>query len=453
MDAVWGFISEVNDFVWGWPTLLLLSGAGVVLTVGLGFIQFRKFGFACRELIRGRKGDGSPGDISPFNSLMTAMSGTVGAGNIAGVAVAVSVGGPGALFYMWLIGLLGMATKYSECMLGAAYRQKASDGSYAGGPMFYMKNGIGGSLGKVLAVLYASALIVAGFGVGNMFQAKTISDVIASEWGIPTMATGAVLAVLVALVIIGGIKRIGEVVGKVVPTMIILYIASGLWVIATNIGEIGNALSTIFGAAFGLDAAAGGAVGGGIMLAMRQGFARGLFSNESGMGSAAIAHASAQTKDPIKQGHIAMLGTFIDTILVCTITGLSIVMTGVLTDGSADNLTGAQITAVAFGTGLSHVVVLALSLFVFTTVLAWYYYCERGLIYFGANSVAIRTYKAVWILVVFISTTTLLDLGNVILISDTLSAMMIYPNLIALLILAPVIFRKTNEYWRASESQ
>ena len=445
-EAISNFIGPINSFVWGPVTLTLLAFVGIYLTVGLKFIQFRKIGFAFGELKRGRKKDEDAGDITPFNSLMTALSGTVGTGNIAGVATAVFIGGPGALVYMWLIGLIGMATKYSECMLGAEYREKTPEGTYAGGPMYYMKNGIGGALGKKLGAIFAVVLLIAGFGIGNGVQSNSIASTMESALGINKLVTGVLLAVIVGLVIVGGIKRIGEVAGKIVPFMVVIYVLAGLMVILVNIGELGNAFATIFNSAFSGHAAAGGFAGATMKMAIQLGFARGVFSNESGMGSAAIAHASAQSKSPVRQAHIAMLGTFIDTIIVCTITGLAIVITGAYTSGA----TGANLTSTAFavtyGDAGKHIVNITLLFFVYTTILAWYFYCERGLNYFGASKTAINAYRAVWLAVVVIGATIQLDV--IWAFADTANAFMIYPNLIALLWLSPKIFNKTKEFWK-----
>ncbi len=445
MEAIAHLLNAVNGFVWGPVTLILLAFAGIYLTIGLRFIQFRKLKHAFSELLRGREKDEDSGDITPFNSLMTALSGTVGTGNIAGVATAVFFGGPGALVYMWLIGLIGMATKFSECMLGAEYREKTPEGHYAGGPMYYMKNGIGGPIGKTLGGFFAVVLLIAGFGIGNGVQANSIASTMEGTLGIPAFVTGIILAAVVGLVIIGGIKRIGDVAGKVVPFMIVLYVATGLFVILVNITELDNALKIIFSSAFSGHAAAGGFAGATMKMAIQLGFSRGVFSNESGLGSAAIAHAAAQTKSPVRQGHIAMLGTFIDTIIVCTITGIAIVITGAYTSGE----TGAALTSAAFATtygGLgSHIVNITLLFFVFTTILAWYFYCERALNYFGASKMMITAYRMIWLIVVVIGATA--ELNFVWTFADTANAFMFYPNIIALIWLSPRIFNKTREYW------
>ncbi|MCH9852314.1 MAG: sodium:alanine symporter family protein [Alphaproteobacteria bacterium] len=435
-----------ESIIWGPAMLICLGGAGLYLTLGLRFVQFRRLGHAFGEMLRGRGRDEEIGDITPFNSLMTAISGTVGTGNIVGVATAIFIGGPGALFYMWVIALFGMATKYSECMLGAEYREKTPEGLYAGGPMYYIKNGFGGNFGKILGGIVAVILVVAALGIGNSVQSNSLASTMQEAFGLPPLVTGIVLAIAVGLVIIGGIKRIGEVAGKIVPFMIVIYVIAGMIVILTNISEVGNAFVTIVSSAFTGSAALGGFTGATVMMAIQFGVARGVFSNESGLGSASIAHAAAQTKNPVRQAHIAMLGTFIDTIIICSITGLAIVVT----QSYGLGINGAPLTIAAFshtfgGLG-AHIVNIVLLFFVFTTIIAWYFYGERGLNYLGVNKNIITGYKTVWLSLVVLSASA--DLALVWTLSSAVLGLLVYPNVLALMVLSPKIFNKTKEYWQ-----
>ena len=439
-------LSAFENIIWGPAMLVFLGGAGLYLTFGLGFIQFRKLGYAFGELMRGRGRDEENGDITPFNSLMTALSGTVGTGNIVGVATAIFIGGPGALFYMWVIALFGMATKYSECLLGAEYREKTPEGLYAGGPMYYIKNGFGGNFGKILGGIVAVILVVAALGIGNSVQSNSLAATMNLAFGLPPFVTGIMLAILVGLVIIGGIKRIGEVAGKIVPLMILIYVFAGVIVILTHIAQVGNAFVTIFNSAFTGGAALGGFTGATVMMAMQSGVARGVFSNEAGLGSASIAHAAAQTKSPVRQAHIAMLGTFIDTIIICTITGLAIIVT----QSYGLGVNGAALTIAAFsdtfgGLG-AHIVNIVLMFFVFTTIIAWYFYGERGLNYLGVDKNIVNIYKAVWLILLVLSASA--DLALVWTLSSVVLGLLVYPNILALLVLSPKIFNKTKEYWQ-----
>ena len=445
MEALNGFLGAVNSFLWGPYTLAILAAAGIYLTVGLGFLQFRKLGYGFSQLFKKHENNDSIGDITPFASLMTALSATIGTGNIAGVATAIALGGPGAVFYMWLIALIGMATKYTECMLAVEYREKNDLGEYAGGPMYYIKKGIGGAFGNGLGKLWAVILLIAAFGIGNGVQSNSLADALDRTFAVPEYITGTVLAILVGIVIIGGIKRIANVASRLVPTMFVVYMIAGLIVIIVNIGEVGNAFALIFKHALGGDAAVGGAIGVGVAQAMRFGFARGVFSNEAGMGSAPIAHAAAQTKNPIDQAHIAMLGTFIDTILVCTVTALVIITSGAFaTDVSGVNLTIAGFESV-FGAAAGYIVTIALAVFVFTTIMGWNFYGERGLNFLGVGKQGILVYRVIWIGMIFFS--SFQSLGLVWNFSDSMNALMIYPNVIALVWLSPIVFRKTKEFW------
>ncbi len=445
MESLLNLFKAIDDAVWGPAMLVVLGCAGIYLTVGLRFIQFRKIGYAFSELFKQHENDDSLGDISPFKSLMTALSATVGTGNIAGVATAIFLGGPGAIFYMWMIALIGMATKYSECMLGVEYREKNENGEHLGGPMYYMKKGIGGSLGTALGGIWAVLLVIGAFGIGNSAQSNSLAKGIEATFGITPLLTGVALAVIVALVIIGGVKRIADVAGKLVPAMFVAYVIAGLIVILINISQIGHALGLIFQHAFTPHAAVGGFAGAAVAQAIQYGVARGVFSNESGLGSAPIAHAAAQTKNPVRQAHIAMLGTFIDTIIICTITALAIIMTGAYTSGDS----GVAMTIIAFssvfGTFGGVLVNIILSVFVFTTIIAWSFYGERGLGYLGVGNTGIFIYRSIWVALIVASATASLNL--VWTFSSATIGLLVYPNVLALIWLSPKIFNKTKDFW------
>ncbi|MGH1538405.1 MAG: alanine/glycine:cation symporter family protein, partial [Gammaproteobacteria bacterium] len=374
MEAITSLLSSLSSFIWGPIMLALLLGVGVYLTIGLKLMPWRKIGHAFK-LLFSKQADKNQGDISPFQALMTALSATIGTGNIAGVATAIFLGGPGAIFWMWVTALFGMATKYGEAVLAVKYREVDSRGKRQGGPMYYIKNGLGDNW-KWLGFLFALFGTIAAFGIGNMVQSNSVADALHSNFNVDPMITGIILAILVGLVIIGGVSRIGEVAGKLVPIMAIAYIAGSLLVIFANFGQIGNAFSLIFSSAFSGTAATGGFAGAAVWAAIRFGVARGVFSNEAGLGSAPIAHAAAQTDDPVRQGMIAMLGTFIDTILVCTMTALVIILTGAWSSGE----TGASLSTLAYGQGIAggnYIVTIGLVVFAFTTLIGWSYYGER----------------------------------------------------------------------------
>jgi len=436
------YIDKLNGLVWGPPMLILILGTGFYLMLGLRLIPLRKIGFGFIMLWHGRKKTGK-GDISAFNALMTALSATVGIGNIAGAATAIHLGGPGALFWMWCTALLGMATKYSETVCAIEYRETDERGEHVGGPMYYIKNGLKGNW-IVLGVAFAIFGALAGFGIGNMVQANSVADALHSTYAIPTWVTGVVSAVLVWLVLIGGIQRLGEVSGKLVPLMCVIYVVGGLFILILHAAAVPQALNLIFTHAFTPVAATGGFVGATMVLAIQYGVARGVFSNEAGLGSAPIAHATATSNSSVEQGLIAMLGTFIDTIIVCSITGLVIVVSGTWTSG----LTGASLSTAAFeqmlpGLG-NHLVTISLILFAFTTILGWSFYSEKCVQFlFGIR--AITPYRWLWVLAIPIGAMAKLEF--VWLVADTLNALMAIPNLIALLLLSPVIFRLTREYF------
>lgn len=434
-------INFINGLLWGWVLPIGLLGLGIYLTLGLRGITLSHIGLAFKELFRGRKSQGE-GEISPFNALMTAMSATVGTGNIAGVATAVGLGGPGALFWMWCTALVGMATKYSEAVLAVHFRETDELGQKVGGPMYYIRNGLGPRF-RWLAFLFALFGALAGFGLANTVQSNTVAQILDSSFNVPNLFSGLVLAALVASVILGGIKRIAHVAGALVPFMALSYLLASLAVLAINIEAIPDALVLIVKSAFSPVAASGGFAGATVMLAIRMGVARGIFSNEAGLGSAPIAHAAAETDSPVRQGSIAMLGTFIDTIVVCSLTGLVLVTTGAWA-GSSE---GAVMTAQAFQHSLpfgDKVVALCLVLFAFTTMLGWSYYGERCAEYLLGPRI-IMPFRLLWVAGIFMGTQ--LSLAVVWNMADALNALMALPNLLALLLLSPVVFRLTRVHF------
>jgi len=442
MEMLTTLFKELNAIVWGPAMLILILGTGFILMAGMKLMPLRRIGYGFRMLWSGRQGKGE-GDISPFNALMTSLSATVGTGNIAGVATAIFTGGPGALFWMWCTALVGMATKYAEAVLAVRYRETDEAGNHIGGPMFYIKNGLG-SRWAWLGTLFAIFGALAGFGIGNTVQANSVADALHSAFGFPPLATGLVMAVLAALVLIGGIRRIATVAGKLVPLMAISYIVAGLVVLAMNASAIPDAIALIIKQAFTPTAATGGFAGSTVMLAIQWGVARGIFSNEAGLGSAPIAHAAATTDSPVRQGTVAMLGTFIDTIVICTITGLVIVVSGTWTSG----VNAAPLTSLAFESALpgygGYVVSLGLALFAFTTLLGWSFYGEKCVEYlFGIH--AITPFRLLWIIAIPIGANS--NLSFIWLVADTLNAMMALPNLLALLLLSPVVFKLTRDYF------
>ena len=434
-------VGKVGAFAWGPPMLILLVGTGFWLTFALRGLQFTKLWHALYLALIKRKEDGDePGDITHFQALMTALSATVGTGNIAGVATAIAVGGPGALFWMWVTGLVGMATKYAEAVLAVKYRVVDEKGEMCGGPMYYISQGLKMPwLGTVFAV-FAS---VAAFGIGNMVQSNSVADAVEATYSIPHMYSGIILMVCTAAVILGGIKSIGKVTGVLVPIMILFYVAGAMYIIIANIAEVPAALAFIVKQAFNPTAAVGGFAGASIMLAIRMGVARGVFSNESGLGSAPIAAAAAQTKSPITQALVSMTQTFIDTIIVCTMTGLVLILSGLWSNGH----TGAELTTMAFAAempGGAHVVTIGIILFAYSTILGWSYYGEKSIEYlFGVK--AVLPYRIVF--VIFVGLGAVAKLSLVWNISDTLNGLMAIPNLIGLLFLTPVVVSETKKYF------
>ncbi len=402
MERLESFLGSVSGVVWGPAMLVLLLGTAVYLTAGLRGTTFRGIPDAFRLLWRGRDAGDAEGDITPFQALMTALSATVGTGNIAGVATAIALGGPGAVFWMWIMALFGMATKYAEAVLAVRFREVDERGLHVGGPMYYIRNGLSASWAW-LATLFAAFGMIAAFGIGNMVQANSVAHAAQTTFAIAPAITGAVMAVIVAAVILGGIRRIAEVAGRLVPLMAVAYVVGALVVIVLHADRIPEAVGLIVRDAFHGTAAAGGFAGATVWAALRFGFARGVFSNEAGLGSAPIAHAAARTNDAVRQGKIAMLGTFIDTLVICTMTALVILTSGAWTGidpSTGSGWTGAALSTQAFDAGLpgfgAWIVTCGLIVFALTTVFGWSYYGERCAEYlFGLR--AITPYRLLWI--------------------------------------------------------
>lgn len=442
MEALTSAVKWLSGIVWGVPMLVLLLGVGIFLTIGLRFRTLRNLPLALWMLWRGRAAEGK-GEITPFNALMTALAATIGTGNIAGVATAIFIGGPGAVFWMWMTALVGMATKFAEAVLAVRYREVDERGVYVGGPMYYIKNGLGPRWAW-LGACFALFAGFAGFGIGNTVQANSVADALEAAFGVPFWTTGVMLAILVGSVLFGGVHRIAAFAGTLVPVMAITYVGAGLVVILLNIQAVPDAFRLIFAHAFSPIAATGGFAGAAVWAAIRFGVARGIFSNEAGLGSAPIAHAAAECKGPVSQGLVAMLGTFIDTIIVCTFTALVILTTGAWTSGK----TGAELTSLAFETALpgvgSEIIAIALAVFAFTTLIGWSYYCERSWQYLLGVK-AIIPFRIVWSLAPIAGATV--KLSFVWLLADTLNALMAIPNLIALALLSPVVFAIAREFF------
>ena len=474
-ETIIGGIETFSGFLWGgtWgseqvlpvpPMVVLLLGGGLYFMVFMGFRPLRRMVPAMRELFTGgRKGDGE-GEITPWNALSTALSGQVGTGNLAGVATAITLGGPGAIFWMWITALVGMAAGYAESMLAVRFREKHPDGHFHGGPMYYIKNGLGKGWGW-LAVLFCIGALFSALATGNMIQANSITNGVVSlgnslDMSLQNWMVGVVIAVLVFIVIIGGIKSIGSLAGKVVPFMALMYILCAVGVLIMNASAIPAAFAQIFTYAFGLEQAGGGIAGYSVMAAVRFGVARGLFSNEAGQGSTPIAHAAAQTNNPVKQGEIAMLGTFIDTIIICTMTALVILVvqgefessTGIVERAwQSDMLQGVQVTSAAFSQGIpggAWIIAIALALFAFTTLIGWSYYAEQCLTYLTSDKWAMP-FRYVWVIMVFIG--ALQPIDPIWRLGDIANASMAIPNLIAILLLSGVVFSITKRFDKTGE--
>lgn len=434
-------LNAIDSFVWGPPLLVLLVGTGIWLTIRLGLLQVFKLGDALK-LIFSAKNDGH-GDVNSFKALCTALAATVGTGNIVGVATAIKAGGPGALFWMWMAAFFGMATKYAECLLAVKYRTVDANGNISGGPMYYIENGMGKAY-KPLAVIFAAfGVLCAYFGIGTFAQVNSIVEITKISAGIPVIYTGIALTVLVAAVTIGGLKSIATVAAKVVPGMAVLYFLTTVGILIAFADQVPAAIATVLHDAFTPTAAQGGFLGATVMLAMRSGVARGVFSNESGLGSAPIVAAAAKTKWPAEQGLVSMTGTFIDTIIICTLTGLSLTVTGVW----CGDLNGAAMTdaafRMAFPTWGGMLLLVGLVLFAFTTILGWNYYGERCVEYLLGVK-AIMPYRVIFI--ILIACGPFLKLEEIWVLADIVNGLMAIPNLIALLALTGVVVAETKAY-------
>lgn len=461
LDTINTVLGKIDSFVWGIPLIALILLSGLFLTIRLKGIQFRKLPHAFKKMFANEK-SGQHGEVSSFAALCTALSATIGTGNIVGIATAVVAGGPGALFWMWLAALVGMATKYSECLLSVKYRQVTEDGHIIGGPFYYIEKGMGSKF-KWLAKIFAVFGVCVGLmGIGTFTQVNGIAgavnnffdadnswtvSIFGRDYSWTVVIAAIVVAFFVALVIIGGIKRISSVAQVIVPFMAITYVILAVLIIGFNITKVPGAFATIVKSAFGVRAAAGGALGA-MMVAMQNGIARGIFSNEAGLGSAPIAAAAAHTDEPAKQGLISMLGTFIDTIIICTMTGLAIVITGAWDMG----LQGVAVTTKAFQTGLpfpgevaSFLLMICLIFFAFTTILGWDYYSEKCLEYLtGGRMGIVKAYRWVYIACVFFG--PFMTISAVWTIADIFNGLMAIPNLIALLALNGVVVMETKKY-------
>lgn len=448
LNKIEQILSGVSSFVWGPPLLILLVGTGIYFTFKLKLLQIFKLPLAIKYLfVRDdeENDENAHGDVSSFAALCTALSATIGTGNIVGVATAVASGGPGALLWMWIAAFFGMATKYAEGVLAIKYREVDENGQMSGGPMYYIEKGTGN---KLLAKIFAVFGIgVALLGIGTFGQVKSISDAVAITFNIPLWVTGIIITILVAAVTLGGIKRISKVAEKVVPTMAILYILGSLLLLVLNFKAIPSAIALIFESAFNPKAALGGALGITVLIAMKSGIGRGVFSNEAGLGSAPIAAAAAKTKSPAKQGLISMTGTFIDTIIICTMTGLAIVITGSFESG----LDGAAMTTLAFEKGLpiavvgKYIVNIGLIFFAFTTIIGWNYYGERCVEYL-AGVKGILPYKIIFIL--FVAVGPFLPLGLIFIIADIVNGLMALPNLVGLISLRKEVVEETEIFFK-----
>ncbi|MGR5175278.1 alanine/glycine:cation symporter family protein [Vibrio parahaemolyticus] len=448
MNDLQSLLQAIDSFVWGPPLLILLVGTGIYFTFKLGLLQFRHLPTALKLVFS--KDKSGNGDVSSFAALCTALSATIGTGNIVGVATAIKLGGPGALFWMWLAALFGMATKYAECLLAVKYRKTDANGQMLGGPMYYLLDGVGS---KFLAVMFAVfALGVACFGIGTFPQVNAILDASEISFGISREISASVLTLLVAFVTLGGIKSIANVAGKVVPTMAVFYVLACLSVIIMNADQLLAAIELVVVSAFTSTAATGGFVGASIMLAIQSGIARGVFSNESGLGSAPMAAAAAKTDSCVRQGLISMTGTFIDTIIICTMTGLALILTGAWQSDFA----GAAMTTHAFAVGLNDdtvgplLVSIGLIFFAFTTILGWNYYGERCVVFLMGTK-AVLPYKIVF--VGLVASGAFLHLDMIWIIADIVNGLMAVPNLIGLILLRRVVIEETRLYFAAMSAQ
>jgi len=436
-------LTAVRDFIWGLPLIILLVGTGIFLTIRLKGLQIRGLFYSLYlALIKRKEDDEHEGDISHFQALMTALAATVGTGNIVGVAVAIAAGGPGALFWMWVTGIFGMATKYSEAVLAIKYREMDESGTMSGGPMYYISKGLGW---KWLGTLFAVFAAIAAFGIGNMVQSNSVAEGVKTSLGIPNWITGIILAFFTGLVVLGGIKSIAKVTQVLVPFMIIVYIIGAMTILLLNLSSIPQVFVLIFKHAFTPTAATGGFLGAVVMQTMRHGVSKGVFSNESGLGSAPIAAAAAKTPNPVKQALVSMTQTFIDTLVICTMTGVVLIFSGLWTSG----VKGAELTANAFGQffpfGIGkYIVTLTLIFFAYSTILGWCYYGEKSIEYLFTEK-AVKVYRVVFVL--FVAIGTFLKLETVWRVSDIMNGLMAFPNLVGLIGLSAVIVSETNIYF------
>ena len=442
MESLLPILNAIDSFMWGPPLITLLVGTGIFLTIRLHLLQVFRLPRAL-GLIFGAKNKGE-GDVSSFKALCVALAATIGTGNIVGVATAIKVGGPGALFWMWMAAFFGMATKYSEGLLAVKYRSVDNKGEIAGGPMYYIRNGMGEKY-KPLATFFAVATILVAFlGIGTFPQVNAIVDSTEIAFGIPKVATDIALTLLIAAITIGGLQSIARVASKIIPFMALMYVIISLGLIIINISVVPDAIAMIIRSAFTGEAAVGGFAGSTIMMAMQNGVARGVFSNESGLGSAPIAAAAAKTKWPAEQGLISMTGTFIDTIIICSMTGLALILTGVWCGDTA----GAAMTAAAFASAYgpigSQLLTVALILFAFTTILGWNYYGERACIYLFGSTKGVLPYRIIFI--ALIASGAFLKLEAIWVLADIVNGLMAIPNLIALIALSGVIVAETKRY-------
>ena len=467
MEGFVDFITQVNgavnNFVWGIPMLILLVGTGILMTIFTKFFQLSHIGhwwkntiggiFSDRHITKHTEKDDKA--ISQFQSLCTALAATIGTGNIVGVASALISGGPGAIFWMWIVAFFGMMTNYSENVLGIYYRRKNSKGEWCGGAMYYLKDGLGSykgckQIGAVLAVLFSAFCLLASFGIGNMSQVNSIAANMEAAFSVPTFVTGIALVILAALVIVGGLKRIASVTEKLVPFMAIIYIVGALVIFFANIGQVGAVFSAIFKGAFGLRAVGGGIVGSGVKMALTWGMKRGVFSNEAGLGSSVMVHSNSNVKEPVRQGMWGVFEVFADTIVVCTLTAFAVLSSGlvdletgaVLSESAGSALVG-EAFATVFGSFGPMFIALAILLFAFSTVLGWSHYGSKAWEYlFGTQSTIV--YKIVFVAIIFIGATMNLSLAWD--LSDTFNGLMAMPNLIGVLCLSPLVIKITKNY-------
>ena len=436
----------LNGYVWGTPMLILLMGTGVVLTVLTRAVQFRYLGFALKEVLgKLTQRTTGTGDVSPFQAVSTALASTVGTGNIAGVATALTLGGPGALFWLWLSGLLGMCTKFAEIVIALHYREPDATGTMRGGAMYTLRKGLGLPwLGGIFALLTA----IAAFGIGNMVQANSVADSLQSSFGVDERVTGIVLVALTAAVILGGIQRIGQVTQVLVPFMSLLYLGGGLLILLLHYADLPSAVALVFESAFSGAAATGGFAGATVRAGMQAGIARGLFSNEAGLGSAPMVHAAAKTDHPVRQGLYGIFEVFVDTVLVCTVTGLAILVTDTW---QIEGMTGAALSGEAFRSGLpgifgNIIVTSSIMLFAFSTVIGWSYYGETGIVYLFGTKVALP-YRILWLVFIYLGATGSLEL--IWSVADTLNGLMAIPNLVSVLFSIPLLLRLKKEFFKS----